>query len=213
MTKRRILASCLALTLLASAIALALAARGYAATPAPNEAYWGFAAANLDKTCKPCDDFFQFAMGGWMKRNPIPAEYSSWGTFTQLADKNQQNLRLVLDNAAKSQAKPAANEQKIGDFYAACMDTSAVEAAGTKPPEPELPRTPSPSAPNKTPRTAPKSSPPPPRADSDSPIATTTSAMTKNPSSFATPTSNTSPKCSNSSATPRKNPPPKLPPS
>ncbi|HXL22677.1 MAG TPA: M13 family metallopeptidase [Candidatus Dormibacteraeota bacterium] len=140
MTKRRILASCLALTLLASAIALALAARGHAATPAPNEAYWGFAAANLDKTCKPCDDFFQFAMGGWMKSNPIPAEYSSWGTFTQLADKNQQNLRLVLDNAAKSQAKPAANEQKIGDFYAACMDTSAVEAAGTKPLEPELAR-------------------------------------------------------------------------
>jgi putative endopeptidase len=138
MTKSRIFASSLALTVLVLAVSL-LVVRGHAAAPA-SEAYWGFDTSNLDKTCKPCDDFFQFAMGGWMKSNPIPAEYSSWGTFTQLADKNQQNLRMVLDNAAKSQAKPGSNEQKIGDFYAACMDTSAVEAAGTKPLEPELAR-------------------------------------------------------------------------
>ncbi len=43
---------------------------------------WGFSLDNLDTTCKPCDNFYQFAMGGWMKANPIPPEYSSWGTFT-----------------------------------------------------------------------------------------------------------------------------------
>src|SRR5713226_8626009 len=101
---------------------------------------WGFDPANLDKTCKPCDDFYKFAMGGWMKANPIPPEYSSWGTFTQLGDKNQQNLRQILEAAVNAKAAPGTNEQKIGDFYASCMDTAAIDAAGTKPIEPELAR-------------------------------------------------------------------------
>ncbi|HEY4950959.1 MAG TPA: M13 family metallopeptidase [Candidatus Acidoferrales bacterium] len=94
---------------------------------------WGFSARNLDTTCKPCDNFYQFAMGGWMKANPIPAEYSSWGTFTQLRDNNLTAMRTILEAAAKSNAAPGSNEQKIGDFYASCMDTSAIEAAGLKP--------------------------------------------------------------------------------
>jgi putative endopeptidase len=99
---------------------------------------WGFDTVNLDKTCKPCDDFYQFAMGGWMKSNPIPPEYSSWGTFTQLADKNQQNLRQILETAASAKTVPGSNEQKIGDFYASCMDSRAIGAAGTRPLDPEL---------------------------------------------------------------------------
>src|SRR6266568_5448155 len=101
---------------------------------------WGFDTTNLDKTCKPCDDFYQFAMGGWMKSNPIPPEYSSWGSFTQLADKNQQHLRQILEAAAGAKASPGSNEQKIGDFYASCMDTAATDAAGAKPIEPDLAR-------------------------------------------------------------------------
>jgi putative endopeptidase len=99
---------------------------------------WGFDTVNLDKTCKPCDDFYQFAMGGWMKSNPIPPEYSSWGTFTQLADKNQQNLRQILEAAVSAKAVPGSNEQKIGDFYASCMDSRAIGAAGRSPLDPEL---------------------------------------------------------------------------
>jgi putative endopeptidase len=94
---------------------------------------WGFSTANLDTTCKPCDNFYQFAMGGWLKDNPIPAEYATWGTFTQLRDKNLTAMRTVLEAAAKSNAAVGSNEQKIGDFYASCMDTSAIEAAGLKP--------------------------------------------------------------------------------
>src|SRR5437773_11941341 len=122
--------------------AVALAGAGLRASPGaadkPNS--WGFDTASLDKTCKPCDDFYQFAMGGWMKSNPIPPEYSSWGTFTQLTDKNQQNLKQILEAAVSAKAAPGSSGQKIGDFYASCMDTTAINAAGTKPLEPELAR-------------------------------------------------------------------------
>ena len=72
-------------------------------------------------------------MGSWMKANPIPAEYSSWGTFTQLRDNNLTALRTILEAATKANAPAGSNEQKIGDFYASCMDTEAIEAAGLKP--------------------------------------------------------------------------------
>jgi len=103
------------------------------ATRAAGDAPWGFSLSNMDKTCKPCDDFYQFAMGGWMKANPIPAEYPTWGTFTELRDKNLAGMRTILESASNSKAVAGSNDQKIGDFYASCMDTSAIEAAGLKP--------------------------------------------------------------------------------
>jgi len=100
---------------------------------ADGESGWGFSEANLDRSCKPCDDFNQFAMGGWMKNNPIPAEYPNWGSFTMLADRNQTVLRTILDDATKANAAAGTNQQKIGDFYSSCMDTTAIAAAGVKP--------------------------------------------------------------------------------
>jgi len=136
MSNRFLTAGCILAVVGILAVTLASANLRAADQPTP----WGFDTANLDKTCKPCDDFYQFAMGGWMKSNPIPPEYSNWGTFTQLADKNQQNLRQILEDAASAKAALGSNEQKIGDFYASCMDTTAIEAAGTKPLEPGLAR-------------------------------------------------------------------------
>jgi putative endopeptidase len=100
--------------------------------------YWGFDTKNLDRSCKPCDDFFEFAMGGWMKANPIPPQYPRWGSFTVLLDKNQQNLRTILEAEEKTTSAAGSNGQKIGDFYASCMDTTAIDAAGAKAIEPEL---------------------------------------------------------------------------
>src|SRR5215470_3481020 len=94
---------------------------------------WGFSTANLDRSCKPCDDFYQFAMGGWMKSNPIPAEFPTWGSFIMLSDRNQGAMRGLLEQAGKAGAPLGSNQQKIGDFYASCMDTAAIDAAGTQP--------------------------------------------------------------------------------
>jgi putative endopeptidase len=140
MSKRLFSAGCI----LAVVCVLALAITGIGLRASSNTAdkpgSWGFDTANLDKTCKPCDDFYQFAMGGWMKANPIPPEYSTFGSFTRLADQNQHNLRQILEDATKTKAAPGSNEQKIGDYYAGCMDTATIDAAGTKPIDPELAR-------------------------------------------------------------------------
>src|SRR5579862_163379 len=121
-------------------IAVASPRGGAAGGAADTSGYWGFDTKNLDRSCKPCDDFFEFAMGGWMKANPIPPEYSTWGSFTVLLDKNQQNLRQILEKEENAQSANGSNGLKIGDFYASCMDTSAVDAAGVKPIEGELVR-------------------------------------------------------------------------
>ncbi|HET6931180.1 MAG TPA: M13 family metallopeptidase N-terminal domain-containing protein, partial [Candidatus Acidoferrum sp.] len=120
------------ISIVSACAALSIAA-GSATKTSGDASPWGFALANLDRTCKPCDDFYQFAMGGWMKANTIPAEYSTWGSFTVLRDKNLAGMRTILESAGNSKAAAGSNEQKIGDFYASCMDTAAIEAAGAKP--------------------------------------------------------------------------------
>jgi len=134
MNRRRNLLALSAAVLLALSLVLILSAGLAANADAP----WGFSLSNLDPSCKPCQDFYKFAMGGWMKANPIPAEYPSWGTFTELRDHNLAAMRTILDTAASSQATLGTNDRKIGDFYASCMDTTAIEAAGLTPLTPEL---------------------------------------------------------------------------
>jgi putative endopeptidase len=111
------------------------------ATPAGPGSESGFDLGNLDRSVKACVDFNRFASGGWMAKNPIPAAYPSWGTFSELAERNQEVLRQILEEAAQNRsAAQGSNEQKIGDFYAACMDEQKIETEGIKPLEPELER-------------------------------------------------------------------------
>jgi putative endopeptidase len=123
----------LALILSLGGLTIFLSATGSLQASGDTPGSWGFATSNLDKTCKPCDDFYQFAMGGWIKNNPIPPEYPRWGTFAELAEKNQTAMRQILDTAMSAKAAAGSNEQKIGDFYASCMDTASIETAGMKP--------------------------------------------------------------------------------
>ncbi len=92
-----------------------------------------FSADMLDKTIDPCNDFYAYACSKWSKQNPIPADRSSWGRFNELAQRGEYIVRDILEKAAVEKAGRSANEQKIGDYYATCMDEAAIEKAGTKP--------------------------------------------------------------------------------
>ena len=100
----------------------------------------GFDPGALDRTASPCDNFYQFACGNWMKANPIPGDQSRWGRFDLLAEHNREVLRDILEDAAKKTTNRTPIEQKIGDYYATCMDEKNIESKGTKPLEPELSR-------------------------------------------------------------------------
>ena len=80
--------------------------------------------ADMDPSVDPCDDFYQFACGGWLKRTTMPDDEASWArTFSVIAHRNQESLRRILE----------ANWPVIGSFYSACMNLDAIEARGSKP--------------------------------------------------------------------------------
>ena len=83
-------------------------------------------AANLDSTVKPGDDFFDYANGGWIKRNPIPGEQSSWGIGNLVIEENLKRLREISEKAATSNAAKGSGDQKIGDFWSMAMDSAKV---------------------------------------------------------------------------------------
>jgi putative endopeptidase len=98
-----------------------------------------FTPAFLDKTADPCNNFYQYACGGWRAKNPVPADYARWGRFEELLERNQKVLREILEaSAAASSRGPI--DQKIGDYYASCMDEAAIEKKSLTPLKPELDR-------------------------------------------------------------------------
>ncbi len=114
---------------------IAVAATAYAASPV------GIDVNALDKTCKPCDDFYRYATGTWNDQNPIPPSLSRWSKRFKAADESKFVLKDILQTAAANpRVKPNSNEQKIGDFYTSCMDTKSIDALGNKPLLPLLAR-------------------------------------------------------------------------
>jgi endothelin-converting enzyme/putative endopeptidase len=119
------------------AVALVIGAPrlSHAAGPASSS---GIDLKAMDTTVSPCQNFYQYACATWRKNNPIPSDQSRWGRFDQLRENNLAIEREILEKAAKPGANRTAVEQKIGDYYAACMGEPAIEAKGIQPIAPLL---------------------------------------------------------------------------
>lgn len=93
---------------------------------------------NMDFTVNPSQDFFMYANGGWIKNNPIPPEYGSWGIGNLVVEENLKRLREISEKADSSKAAQGSSEQKIGDFWATAMDNAKIEQQGLQPLQPYL---------------------------------------------------------------------------
>jgi len=120
--------------------AVLLAATAFSQNPSPSSAQPVLDVSAMDPTVDPCVDFYTYSCGGWMKKNPIPPDQSSWSTYGKLEDENLAQLRGILEEAAKANAARGSVDQKIGGYYASCMDEAAIEKLGAKPLAPELER-------------------------------------------------------------------------
>jgi predicted metalloendopeptidase len=96
--------------------------------------------SSMDPSVKPADDFFLYADGGWIKRTEIPPEYSRWGSFNELIERNNDALHDIAEKAENTHVDPklAPEVQKVGDYYASGMDEKTIEAMRTKPVDDEF---------------------------------------------------------------------------
>ncbi len=92
----------------------------------------------MDRSADPCVDFYRFSCGKWLEKNPIPADRSSWSVYAKTSEENQRFLWGMLEEAGRPSPGRDANTQKIGDYFASCMEEAAVEKAGADPIQPGL---------------------------------------------------------------------------
>jgi putative endopeptidase len=104
----------------------------------PDTGYHAIALENLDRSIKPSDNFYQFAVGNWIKRNPVPASKSAWFSFNELFENNRKTLHEVLLEASRSKAPMGSNNQKIRDFFNSGMDSLRRDQLGFTPIRPYL---------------------------------------------------------------------------
>jgi putative endopeptidase len=118
----------------ATADAPAPAAKGAspAAVVAPVQTR-GINPENFDTKVEACDDFFAYSNGGWLKKNPIPADQTSWGTWGLLQEQNNQQLHTLVDEASQGEREPGSNRQLVGDFYAAALNVERAKQLGAEP--------------------------------------------------------------------------------
>ncbi len=104
----------------------------------PQSAQENFLASNMDLSVDPAKDFFDYANGGWLARNPIPASEAGWGIGNLVKEELYAKLRKINEEAAKSHASAGSDQQKIGDFWLAAMDEARADALGLAPLQKEL---------------------------------------------------------------------------
>jgi putative endopeptidase len=107
-------------------------------SPSAQDANKSIDPANMDASVKPGDDFYQYADGGWMESNPLPAEYARFGKFDALSVKSQEQVRGIITEASQKANAAGSIEQKIGDLYSLAMDSARLNAEGAAPVKPYL---------------------------------------------------------------------------
>lgn len=100
----------------------------------------GIDLSNLDTTVACGDDFYDYACGGWMKKNPLKPEYARFGSFDQLRENNREQIRLLFEELGKQKAEPGSIAQKIGDLYNMGLDSVRLNEEGASPIAEELSR-------------------------------------------------------------------------
>ncbi len=101
-----------------------------------NKVYTTLDIANLDTTVAPGTDFYQYATGGWQAANPLPPEYSRYGSFEKLAEENRKQIQSLIEELGKQQNPKGSNAQKVGDLYNIAMDSIKLNAEGVTPLKP-----------------------------------------------------------------------------
>jgi endothelin-converting enzyme/putative endopeptidase len=122
---------------------LAAAAQSNPTPPAPgaaNPQLDHFDVTQIDRSLDPCVDFYQYTCQKWIARNPIPPDQANWWLGAKLMIWNQTVVRQILESASSDDPKRSPAEQKIGDYYASCMDENAINRQGVAPLKPELDR-------------------------------------------------------------------------
>jgi putative endopeptidase len=120
-----------------AALTLCIALSGQ---PLPAQARQDFLAASIDATVSPREDFFQYASGGWLKRNPIPPDQGRWGTWNVVSEDLYSRVRRASEAAAATNAPRGSVEQLIGDFWFTGVDSAAINQQGLGPLRPDLER-------------------------------------------------------------------------
>ena len=93
----------------------------------------GIDLTNLNQSVSPADDFFEFACGGWMKKHPLPAAYSRYGSFDQLAENNDKRINSILNDLKSKEYAPGTTEKKLSDLYKLAIDSVRRNQLGVEP--------------------------------------------------------------------------------